>query len=128
MGDDDYPARLRAARGYAGLTQRELADRLGIERQTIIRREDGKGRPGPGEALAVARACGVPEAFMERGWDALLPSAEQIAADPELLAAAVSVRRRLTEAKRAADAARPAAPGHEDAPGHPGEGREGGAR
>jgi transcriptional regulator with XRE-family HTH domain len=69
----DFAARIRAARGYADLTQEQLADRLGVDRQTIKRRELGPGHKGykepkKGERLAIAQICGVPVKFMEEGF------------------------------------------------------------
>jgi putative transcriptional regulator len=42
-----------------GLTQQELADRVGVTRQTIISIEKGKYSPTVGLALRLARAFGV---------------------------------------------------------------------
>lgn len=69
----DYAARVRAARGFADMTQQELADALGVEVQTIKRREKppsqrGSQEPKKGERLAIAQICGVPPAFMEDGF------------------------------------------------------------
>lgn len=63
--------RYRAARAYAGLTQVELAERLGIDKATVKRRERGGGDPTLSEQLAVAHFCGVPETFMVHGWAAV---------------------------------------------------------
>jgi transcriptional regulator with XRE-family HTH domain len=69
-----YAARYRAARGFADLTQPELAEKLGVDAQTIKRRESGAKGPKKGERMAVAAICGVPFEFMEDGWGALEPS------------------------------------------------------
>ena len=63
--------RYRAARCYAGLTQLQLANRLGVDEQTVKRRERGGGDPKLSEQLAVAHFCGVPETFMVYGWAAI---------------------------------------------------------
>lgn len=57
-----YAARVRAARGYANLTQKELAERLGVDEQTIKRREKETGGQEPklGERIAIATICDVP--------------------------------------------------------------------
>lgn len=52
--------RVRAAREAAGLTQVQLADRLGWPRQHLHRIETGAVRdPGVSRVLAIARALGV---------------------------------------------------------------------
>ena len=48
----DFGARLAGLRAAASLTQRELADRLGITRRQIAYYESGSGRP-PGALLGV---------------------------------------------------------------------------
>lgn len=65
----DYSPRIRAARNYAGLSQRALADALGVDEQTIKRRESPGGKePKRGERVAIASICGVPAEFMEDGF------------------------------------------------------------
>lgn len=64
----DYAARIRAARGWADLTQQQLADQLGVDVQTIKRRESGSQEPKKGERLAIAAICKVPLSFMEEGF------------------------------------------------------------
>lgn len=51
---------LRRARRAADLTQEELADRLGVTRQTIIAIENGRYLPSIGLALKLARFFGRP--------------------------------------------------------------------
>jgi transcriptional regulator with XRE-family HTH domain len=41
------------------MTQEDLADELGVDVQTIKRRESGKQDPKKGERLAIAQICGV---------------------------------------------------------------------
>jgi transcriptional regulator with XRE-family HTH domain len=65
-----YGPRIRAARAFKGLTQAQLGDRLGLDEQTIKRRESGKQEPKPGERVAIAAICGVPLEFIEHGWPA----------------------------------------------------------
>ena len=83
----DYAARMRAARAYADLTQVELADRLGVDEQTIKRREAGKQDPKKGERIAVASICGVPPSFMEDGFG--VPSPDEIVGRLERIEAAL---------------------------------------
>lgn len=68
-----YAARYRAARAYADLSQDELARELGVDAQTIKRREAGKQEPKKAELIAVAAICQVPLDFMEGGWGKLTP-------------------------------------------------------
>jgi transcriptional regulator with XRE-family HTH domain len=73
-----YAARIRAARGYANLTQQQLADALGVDVQTVKRRESPAGSdPKKGERLAIAAACGVPPDFMEGGFPTVLSTEAQ---------------------------------------------------
>jgi transcriptional regulator with XRE-family HTH domain len=71
--------RVRAARAYAGLTQAALAERLGIDAQSVKRTEAGKREPKLPELQAVARACRVPVKFLVEGW----PATAQAAGDQE---------------------------------------------
>lgn len=69
----NYAARVRAARKYANLTQQQLADALGVNVQTVKRREldpadDLAQAPKKGERRAIADICGVPVSFMEEGF------------------------------------------------------------
>lgn len=53
------PARLRAARAAAGLSQRQVAEALGTTRQQVIRYESGAERPEVKRLAALAAAIGV---------------------------------------------------------------------
>jgi transcriptional regulator with XRE-family HTH domain len=69
----DYGPRLRAARGWADISQDELAARLGREKQFVLRRElppshDRHQVPSKGDRLAIAAVCGVPPEFLEDGF------------------------------------------------------------
>ncbi|MBE0466468.1 MAG: helix-turn-helix transcriptional regulator [Candidatus Desulforudis sp.] len=48
--------RLREFRSEAGLTQEQLADRLGVSRQTVISIENGRYNPSLILAYKIARA------------------------------------------------------------------------
>ncbi|MEU8239132.1 helix-turn-helix transcriptional regulator [Actinoplanes missouriensis] len=53
--------RIRALRAASGdMTQAELADRVGVTRQTLIAVEQGKYSPSLEVAFKIARALGVP--------------------------------------------------------------------
>jgi transcriptional regulator with XRE-family HTH domain len=60
------------SRRRAGLTQRELAERLGLRQATIARWERGDRRPSFEDAEAAARACGLQidahVAVKDRSW------------------------------------------------------------
>ena len=67
-----YSRRIRAARGYAGISQSQLAEALGVDEQTIKRRESPNGKePKKGERVAIAAICGVPLDFLEQGFGRL---------------------------------------------------------
>ena len=66
----DVRNHLRRIRRRADLTQEQLAERVGVTRQTIISIERGRYNPSIGLALSLAEAFGVPveEMFeIERG-------------------------------------------------------------
>lgn len=52
-------ATLRTLRGRAGLTQREVAERAQLDRQTVVRLERGGHYPGLQTLRKLALACGV---------------------------------------------------------------------
>jgi putative transcriptional regulator len=57
---DDIANRLRHHRQLAdGMTQQDLADRVGVTRQTILSIEKGKYNPSVGLALRLAQVFGV---------------------------------------------------------------------
>ena len=57
--DDPYlPERLRSARRASGLTQEEVADRLGIARTTVVALEKGQRATRPDELVGLARLYG----------------------------------------------------------------------
>jgi transcriptional regulator with XRE-family HTH domain/tetratricopeptide (TPR) repeat protein len=51
--------RLAQRRKAVGLTQEQLAERLGVERTTVTRWERGENRPAPGLRPKLARALGI---------------------------------------------------------------------
>ena len=50
---------VRRHRRLAGMTQQEVADRVGVTRQTVLSIEKGKYTPSVGLALLLARVFGV---------------------------------------------------------------------
>lgn len=61
--------RLRKAREYARLEQRELAERAGLSRATISNAERGVGNPNLETLQAIAAATGVSLAWLVAGGD-----------------------------------------------------------
>jgi transcriptional regulator with XRE-family HTH domain len=51
--------RISAARKAAGLTQKQLADRMGVSQPTVAALERGRGNPTIGQLAAVADALGA---------------------------------------------------------------------
>lgn len=58
--------RLVATRRAAGLSQDQLADRVGVERRTIQRYESGERDPRYTDLLLIANALGAPLADLVR--------------------------------------------------------------
>ena len=56
---DEIARRVRAARGFAGLSQRELADALGVDIKTVNRWENRHWQPDRGRMTAIIVICGV---------------------------------------------------------------------
>ena len=55
----DITSLVKQHRLLAGMTQQELADRLGVTRQTVLSIEKGKYTPSVALALQLAEAFGV---------------------------------------------------------------------
>ncbi|HET7588577.1 MAG TPA: helix-turn-helix domain-containing protein [Solirubrobacterales bacterium] len=75
------PARLRAARAYAGLTQPQLASRIELGQVTYALSEKGQRTAPRRELLAIAEACEVPMWFLEDGWEGWRGSLDDMAQD-----------------------------------------------
>jgi transcriptional regulator with XRE-family HTH domain len=82
---------MRAARAFADLTQEELASRLGVDTQTIKRREAGKQNPKLQELIAISAITAVPLEFLTGGWEAVAapPDAERVRQAAALLGPAL---------------------------------------
>ncbi|MGP3708535.1 helix-turn-helix domain-containing protein, partial [Gordonia paraffinivorans] len=59
--------RLRIARETAKLSQQELADAIGISRQSVSNTESGSSKPRKITLNAWALATGVPVSWLEKG-------------------------------------------------------------
>ena len=60
--------RVRAARCYAGIEQEDLAQLLGMSRNTLYKVERGKRAAKPGELREIAHQCGLPVWFLTEPW------------------------------------------------------------
>ena len=58
--DSQFRCDLKKHRILAGLTQEDLADRVGVRRETIIRLEAGRYNPSLKLAIALSRAVDAP--------------------------------------------------------------------
>jgi len=58
--------RIRAARTYAGLTQRDLATAVGVSVRTVSLWETGRRTPSSRWVAAIADACGVGVEYLFR--------------------------------------------------------------
>lgn len=92
-----YAGRYRAARAFADLTQQQVADALGLDVQTVKRRESGDPdvhkAPKRGERIAFATICGVPPEFVEEGFGG--------AASSEMQQTLAEIRQAVTETRAA---------------------------
>lgn len=66
---DNQEGRIKAARSFAGLDQKQLAERLGVETKWVWRREQALGHKDRQDAkryelLAIAVVCGVPYEYV----------------------------------------------------------------
>lgn len=68
--------RLRIAREFAGLEQKELADLIGVSRNTVGNAETGGVKPRRITLNAWALACGVPVSWILTGEGPAGPSGE----------------------------------------------------
>jgi transcriptional regulator with XRE-family HTH domain len=92
MGGDTFAGRLRELREAAGLTQQQLAERAGMQTNTIARLERAEREPAWKTAIALAQALGVScEDFLQepadrppqgRGRPPKAAEAEKVAAPP----------------------------------------------
>lgn len=67
---DEDAARVRAAQAWAGITDEEFAERLGVARRTIGRLKSGAAPVDLERRGRIAEACGVPQWFMATGFAA----------------------------------------------------------
>ncbi len=61
---DDFKITMAAARVNAGLTQGELAQKMGVSRFTIINWETGKVRIKPPYLHLLCEICNIPEDYI----------------------------------------------------------------
>lgn len=65
---EDYGARVRAARAYTGLKERDFAEAVGIGERTIDRIIENERDLRLPEARRIAEKTGVPLSFLVDGW------------------------------------------------------------
>lgn len=69
--------KLMELRRKAGLSQEQLADRLGVTRQSVSKWESGAAMPELGKLIALSELFGVSIDYLVKDGDALDPAAEQ---------------------------------------------------
>lgn len=74
---DETAHRIRAARAYAGITQEDMADRLGISIVTYKRIEQAKRDVDLGEVKRISEITGMPIEFFSVDLKALADSETQ---------------------------------------------------
>lgn len=65
---DELAARMRAARGWADLSRREMGQALRVSERQVTRLESGQADVTAEIRQRVAEACGVPSWFMDHGF------------------------------------------------------------
>lgn len=68
MESTECGKRIRAARAYADLSQKELAEKLGIGRNTLLAMENGRHRVRDGTLWEISRICKVPLWLLTADW------------------------------------------------------------
>lgn len=94
------PREIRAARGYAGLTQEALAELLEVAPNSVYRWEAGENTPGPPTLKAIARETGVPAEWLALGFLAPEDPAERFTWRAGLVARPPGERPRADDASR----------------------------
>lgn len=60
MDAKEVGKRVRAGRAYAGISQKDLCEEVGISPPTLTRIEAGEREPRKWELIAIAQTCGLP--------------------------------------------------------------------
>ena len=61
---EDFKISLAAARVNAGLSQKELADKMNVSRFTICNWESGKVKIGTAQLFLFCELCGIPRKYI----------------------------------------------------------------
>ncbi len=69
INEDNFAVTLRLARERAGLTQRELGKRAGVNYSQVSRYEQGAALPRPGMLIKLAEVLGVSPDYLREGED-----------------------------------------------------------
>ena len=77
--------RIRHRRWMVGMTQQQLADRVGIKFQQIQKYETGMNRVSASRLWDIAKAMDVPVAFFFEGLDGASPAEFDLISDKEAL-------------------------------------------
>lgn len=65
--DDEFPKRVANARAKLGITQSELAERVGVVQRQIAAYENGESRPRMGALLRLSKALNTPMTWLTEG-------------------------------------------------------------
>lgn len=84
--ESEVQQRVKAARAYADLSRKQLAEALDMSVDTLQRIEAGTRKPKKIELLGIENATGVPLWFLETGFAVLRDEAHRSSRDPFALA------------------------------------------
>lgn len=99
-GMEEVGRRVRAARGYADLSQAELGKLVGISEDRLTGLEHGSKEAKPWELWGIAEVCGLPRSWFTVDWrsggESNVSEIEQALEPPESNPGARSAGRRRT--------------------------------
>jgi transcriptional regulator with XRE-family HTH domain len=91
---EEYGQRLNTARVAVGITQTQLAERLGLTRSSIANIEAGRQSPSAEQVVDTATALGCDPRWLLTGWE---PGRPPIQPKPRVLAEHVAALRKLAD-------------------------------
>lgn len=95
--DWPLPWRLKRARDHAGLDQHELAEKVGLSRNSVINYEKGTTVPKPYAVMAWAMCCGVSYEWLAGGGGSPEASDSQVTLPYPAFAGPSERHKRLSE-------------------------------